>query len=53
MNSSLNQERSRRNTVGPQKGAFKGANTGAGNSSLPNFTSMALIYRDSIDQAQT
>jgi hypothetical protein len=31
----------------------QGTFTGAGNSSLPNFIHMALIYRDPIDQAQT
>jgi hypothetical protein len=37
----------------PQKGAFTGADTGAGNSSRPNFTDMALIYHYPIDQEQT
>jgi hypothetical protein len=44
---------SKKNTVGPQKGAFTGANTGAGNSSRPNFTSIALIDHYPIYQEQT
>jgi hypothetical protein len=40
----------RKQTVGPQKGAFTGAI--AGNSSLRN-TTMGLFYRDPIDQTQT
>jgi hypothetical protein len=37
----------------PQKGAFKGADTGAGNSSLPNFNYMALFDHYPIYQTQT
>jgi hypothetical protein len=39
----------RQQTKAPQTRDFPGA----GNSSLPNLISMALIYRDPIDQAQT
>jgi hypothetical protein len=51
-NDPLSMEGHRRRT-GPPKGPETGENTVAGNNSRPNFTPIALIIRDPIDQEQT